>query len=119
MSSHYDVYSIYDLHDFIDLQDLHDLHNLSDLQDLYKLYINMWNVGLPTSITITFVGQNDMDDVFVRPYMKYRARTLHSICSLYICPWKFQELWLVDAVHEGYPTHALIGQAKLETKPIL
>ena len=53
--------------------------------------------------------------LFVRPYMKYRVgpRIQFAVCS---CYWKFQEHWLVDAVHEG----VLIGQSQLgDTKPLL
>ena len=41
---------------------------------------------------------------------------MNDVC----CPWKFQELWLVNTVHAGYPSCALIGQHKLgNTKPVL
>jgi hypothetical protein len=61
---------------------------------------------------------------FVGPYTKYRSDlvvNLQYVCCLsVVCPWKFQELWLVDTVHAGYPTRALIGQHKLgDTKPVL
>ena len=78
--------------------------------------------------------------IFVGPYTKYRSDlvvNLQYVCmsALYnpphwpytipltdpvCCPWKFQELWLVDTVHAGYPSRALIGQHKLgNTKPVL
>ena len=63
--------------------------------------------------------------IFVGPYTKYRSDLVVNLQDVDVdvdvcCPWKFQELWLVDTVHAGYPSCALIGQHKLgDTKPEL
>jgi hypothetical protein len=57
-----------------------------------------------------------MSALYNPPHWPYTIPLTDPVC----CPWKFQELWLVDTVHAGYPSCALIGQHKLgNTKPVL